>query len=171
MGNGVYRSRNCGIRSDYSFFNHFSASQGHRVFEKQEPDGSDATKALPETEELLASVASDRDLMNLEDAAAVYQMLTEQLQQPFKLEELYGLTQQHRLPHPHLTIKSFREARKLVFQGDGLFTWAPLGAPEQPAVSPAPLVPAAAPIGAPETPAAVSVATPVSAAAEPGRNT
>jgi len=145
-------------------------SQLHKViafFEKQEPDGTDPTKTLPGTEELIESMVSDLDLMNLEDAAAVYQTLAEQLQQPFKLEELYGLTQQHRLPHPHLTIKSFREAGKLVFQGDGLFTWAPLGAPEEPVVSPAPVVPAVVH----KAPAAVSVATPAAPVVEPAPET
>jgi len=56
-------------------------------------------------------------------AAAVYRPLTETLDQPFRLRDLYDISRQNDLPHPHLTIRSLCAAGLLVPQGDGLFTW------------------------------------------------
>ena len=41
----------------------------------------------------------------------------------FQLMELYDIFQKNSLPHPHLTIRSLREAGKIVPLGDGMFCW------------------------------------------------
>jgi len=55
--------------------------------------------------------------------ASLYEPLVKQLSSAFRLDELYALTTENRYPHPHLTIRSFREAGILIPQGDGIFTW------------------------------------------------
>jgi hypothetical protein len=57
------------------------------------------------------------------ETANLYKPLVEQLGPSFKLSELYAVSNKHNLPHPHLTIKSLREAGILVPQGDGVFSW------------------------------------------------
>jgi len=55
--------------------------------------------------------------------AGLYEPLVKQLSSTFHLEALYALTAENKFPHPHLTIRSFREAGILIPQGDGIFTW------------------------------------------------
>jgi len=52
-----------------------------------------------------------------------YKKLGEQLGPSFQLSELYAISSKHGLPHPHLTIKSLREAGILIPRGDGVFCW------------------------------------------------
>ncbi len=49
--------------------------------------------------------------------------LIEQLGDSFELKELYVKCQENNLPHAHLSIRTLRQAGKLVSQGDGVFTW------------------------------------------------
>ena len=60
---------------------------------------------------------------SLEDVAALYEPLVKQLPESFGIEALFALTQENNYPHPHLTIRSFREAGILIAQGEGLFAW------------------------------------------------
>ena len=66
-------------------------------------------------------------LTDLEQTAAAYEPLIERLEQPFSLKDLYKLTAEEDFPHPHLTIKSFREKGKLVPDGGGMFFLDPKG--------------------------------------------
>lgn len=61
--------------------------------------------------------------INLDELAAVYQPLTEPLGSPFELKELYRLAGASNLPHPHITIRCFREAGLLTMEDEGLFSW------------------------------------------------
>jgi Na+-transporting methylmalonyl-CoA/oxaloacetate decarboxylase gamma subunit len=61
--------------------------------------------------------------INLEELAARYAVLTEPLDSPFALRELYRLAGESDLPHPHITIRCLREAGLLTMEGDGLFSW------------------------------------------------
>jgi hypothetical protein len=61
--------------------------------------------------------------INLDELAAYYAVLTEALDSPFELRELYRLAAESDLPHPHITIRCFREAGLLTMEGDGLFSW------------------------------------------------
>jgi len=60
---------------------------------------------------------------DMEEVARLYEPLVKQLSSTFSLDELYALTTENKYPHPHLTIRSFREAGILIPQGDGIFTW------------------------------------------------
>jgi hypothetical protein len=64
-------------------------------------------------------------LNNLPETAAKYTKLIEPLGKSFKLYDLYQIFEQNDLPHPHLTIKSFREAGFIVLASKGHFTWKP----------------------------------------------
>jgi hypothetical protein len=64
-----------------------------------------------------------RSAEDIMETATFYKKLVEQLGPSFQLSELYAISNTHGLPHPHLTIKSLREAEILVPQGDGVFSW------------------------------------------------
>lgn len=102
----------------------FLISQLHRVvaiLEQREAQQKEAEALEPEDE--LELVVPDRLPSDINETAAIYQPLIDQLEQPFQLKELYGMAQKHNFPHPHLTMTSFREAGILVNVGDGMFTW------------------------------------------------
>ncbi|MBW2412614.1 MAG: hypothetical protein JRF72_22675 [Deltaproteobacteria bacterium] len=68
-------------------------------------------------------VAPERFPEDLRETATLYKSLAEQLGPAFPLSELYTISNKHGLPHPHLTIKSLREAQILVPVGGGNFSW------------------------------------------------
>ena len=55
--------------------------------------------------------------------AKVYKPLVEQLGETFDLSQLFEITKDNNLPHPHLSITCLRDADILVPQGDGTFSW------------------------------------------------
>ena len=65
----------------------------------------------------------DFPLADLRLAADQYRPLTSELGENFELGVLFKLFQECNLPHPHLTIRSFRESGILVPAGEGRFTW------------------------------------------------
>jgi hypothetical protein len=60
---------------------------------------------------------------SLEKVAALYEPIVKQLPESFGLEALYALSQENNYPHPHLTIRAFREAGILSSLGDGKYSW------------------------------------------------
>ena len=60
---------------------------------------------------------------DLEAFASLYKALSAELGQSFELAKLHSLANRDRLPHPHLTIRSLREAGYLIPAGEGFFTW------------------------------------------------
>lgn len=60
---------------------------------------------------------------NITEAAHQYQPLVDQLENQFKLSDLYEKALQAQLPHPHLTIRCLRQAGTLIPIGDGIFKW------------------------------------------------
>jgi hypothetical protein len=68
-------------------------------------------------------VIPERFPEDIREAANLYKSLVEQLGPAFPLSELYVSCYKNGLPHPHLTIKSFREAGILVPVGGGDFSW------------------------------------------------
>jgi hypothetical protein len=60
---------------------------------------------------------------DINKVAKLYRPLFEKLGDSFPLTALYDLSQKEKLPHPHITITSFREADILISEGDGMFTW------------------------------------------------
>ena len=94
----------------------FIISQLHRIvgmFEKKEAPVQEAgSPAVPE-----------QFPDSLDQVAVLYEPLVKQLPEDFGLEELFVLTQENDFPHPHLTIRAFREAGILVAKGEGKFSW------------------------------------------------
>lgn len=64
----------------------------------------------------------DLDPGDLDQAVHLYQPIFQKLGDTFQLSELYRLTRAGNFPHPHLTIKLFRQANILIPVGDGNFT-------------------------------------------------
>lgn len=79
------------------------------------PGGAQIAEAQP--------AAPDRIPLEAASAAALYQPLIDQLEQPFELKRLYRLAISRGYPHPHLTISALRQSGFLVPQGDALFRW------------------------------------------------
>ncbi len=143
------------------------------------------TKA-PDTESADAGIEAEKEadikvktpevsLTDLEQTVAAYEPLIERLEQPFSLMDLYKLTAKADFPHPHLTIRSFREKGKLVPDGGGMFFWDPQGTmiPIEPPASftpepPGPAVVEPAPSPEPATPPPASApAAPKASPQEP----
>ena len=106
----------------------FVISQLHRIVDlleyrkkkpKQTQNGSQAGQ-VGDTQKFVIPQRSAEDIM---ETANLYKPLVEQLGPSFQLSELYAVSNKHGLPHPHLTIKSLREAGILIPQGDGVFSW------------------------------------------------
>ena len=97
-------------------------SQLHKVvavFEKKAPVETVAATA-PHADLLLA----DQDLLNdVEAAARLYKILSEELGSSFKLASLYRLLERDQLPHPHLTIRALRDSGFLHPTDKGKFVW------------------------------------------------
>jgi len=60
---------------------------------------------------------------DIHETALRYKPLFEKLGDTFQLSELYRLSQAGAYPHPHLTIKTFRQVQILTPVGDGNFKW------------------------------------------------
>ena len=60
---------------------------------------------------------------SLDKVAELYAPLVKQLPGSFGLGELYTLSRENDYPHPHLTLRNFREAGILVPAGEGQFSW------------------------------------------------
>lgn len=74
--------------------------------------------------DLTADTNVDVDfLSDPELTAKLYQALTVDLGDPFDLTALYQLAVKDQLPHPHLTLRTLREAGLLVPTGEGTFSW------------------------------------------------
>lgn len=61
--------------------------------------------------------------INLDELVALYKPLTDPLGTPFELKALYRVAGETDLPHPHITIRCFREAGLLTMESEGLFVW------------------------------------------------
>ena len=97
-------------------------SQLHRIiaFFDRRVDESPLSMSMPKTRMASAEV----DLLNDPAAAAsVYRPLTADLGEKFTLGKLYALIKQENNAHPHLTIRSLRDAGYLVNVDDDLFCW------------------------------------------------
>ena len=74
-------------------------------------------------EKIDASAYSERHLPSDDELASIYQPLVDQLEEPFKLSQIFEIANKNDLPHPHLSIQRLQEADILVARGDGTFTW------------------------------------------------
>jgi Na+-transporting methylmalonyl-CoA/oxaloacetate decarboxylase gamma subunit len=89
------------------------------LFEKKEKKAEKASDKKPENQ----IKPLDFPLADLRLAADQYKPLTSKLGESFELGVLFKLFQECNLPHPHLTIRSFRESGILVPIGEGRFSW------------------------------------------------
>ena len=91
-------------------------SQLHRLVEMLEEKEIAPKAASPDK-------VPEKFPISLDQVAALYEPLVKQLPESFGLESLYGLSREKDYPHPHLTIRSFREAGILIAQGEGKYSW------------------------------------------------
>ncbi len=103
-------------------------SQIHKLvdfWEKRQKEDTEATLAapVPTTAEEPAPVEIAACPVNLDELAALYRPMTEPLGSPFALKDLYRIAGESDLPHPHITIRCFREAGLLMMAEEGLFIW------------------------------------------------
>jgi hypothetical protein len=97
------------------------------VAPRKMPDPPDQSP-LSEEQHLIeaepAGVGYDINLLDdLSSAAAFCKSLSAAIGEPFKLAVLYHQLAKSSWPHPHLTIRSLREAELLKPAGNGLFAW------------------------------------------------
>ncbi|MGD9175715.1 MAG: OadG family protein [Desulfobacterales bacterium] len=83
---------------------------------KQQP----AAVKLQETAEI---DYGDQRLPSVEQLIEAYRPLIENLEEPFKLSQVFEIANENDMPHPHLSIQHLQEADVLLAQGDGTFTW------------------------------------------------
>lgn len=57
------------------------------------------------------------------EIARLYQVLIDDLGQPFRLQDLYASARQKGYPHPHLSISKLRQAQIMMTQDAERFTW------------------------------------------------
>ncbi len=103
-------------------------SQIHKLvdfWEKRKKKEAEAAVAAPAAigAEEPAPVEMAACPINLDELVALYQPLSEPLGSPFELKDLYRLAGETNLPHPHITIRCFREAGLLMMAEEGLFIW------------------------------------------------
>jgi len=59
--------------------------------------------------------------VDIHDVAEVYKPVFAKLGDSFQLADLYAIARKYNFPHPHLTIKEFRQAGIMLPLGDGCF--------------------------------------------------
>lgn len=96
----------------------FVISQMHKIISWFEKRPSPTADQRPETTETPPSVLED-----LASTARAYRAISAELGDAFALPLLYALLQQDDQPHPHLTIRSLREAGYLVPVDEDQFAW------------------------------------------------
>jgi len=94
----------------------FIISQLHKVLGLFEKKAAAPEETAPET-------VPETFPVSLDKVAELYAPLVNQLPGSFSLGELYALSREKDYPHPHLTLRSFREAGILVPAGEGQFSW------------------------------------------------
>jgi len=86
---------------------------------KERPSRQDSDEAAPADEKS----STDTFPLNPSEAVQFYLPLIEQMGEEFQLSDLYLLARGKNLPHPYLTINSFRQTGFLLPKGDGIFSW------------------------------------------------
>ena len=102
----------------------FVISQLHRITNLMEKSkDSDTDPDRESIESGSADTLHDRCPADIHEAAKLYMPLTKELGESFELADLYRVFTEKDLPHPHITIKNFREAGVLIPVKDGVFSW------------------------------------------------
>ncbi len=91
------------------------------LFQKSPTDTADNA---PEADNQVGQTpVYDLSLDGIKEVGALYKEKTNELGDSFELTALYHVSDKLGLPHPHLTIKSLREAGLLQPEGDRRFAW------------------------------------------------
>ena len=75
------------------------------------------------TEKVDTPVYSERHLPSVDELTSAFEPLADQLEESFKLSQLFEIANKNDMPHPHLSIQRQQEADLLMAQGDGTFSW------------------------------------------------
>jgi hypothetical protein len=79
--------------------------------------------AVTETKKVDTIVYSERHLPSVDELIGAYEPLADQLDEAFKLSQLFEIANKNDMPHPHLSIQRLQDADVLMARGDGTFTW------------------------------------------------
>ena len=106
----------------------FAISQIHKIIELWEDRDTYVARfkkqAKPADEQKAeAPVYKEHHMPEVDELVGTYEPLVEQLGESFELMQLFEITKEHDIPHPHLSINRLREAGILVAREDGTFTW------------------------------------------------
>jgi hypothetical protein len=103
----------------------FVIAQLHKVLalleKRSQPETKETASKPKETDP--AYYDPERPFLNMAEAVKHYQNATQDLGEQFELKDLYTIFYHSGFPHPHLTIRSLREAGHLVSGGEGYFSW------------------------------------------------
>lgn len=102
----------------------FLISQLHKfvgIMEKK--DKNETVKPEIDAQKETQPVVPERFPDNAEEAAELFQSFVADLGASFKLSDLYKASEKVGLPHPHISIRGFREKGLLVPDSNGLFSW------------------------------------------------
>jgi Na+-transporting methylmalonyl-CoA/oxaloacetate decarboxylase gamma subunit len=101
----------------------FVISQLHKIIALFEGKKKNVTSSPPQAPQKAAK-NYELDLFDdLPAAAKIYQSLTLDLGEVFPLATLYKVFEKEDIPHPHITIRAFRDAGFLVPVEEGKFAW------------------------------------------------
>ena len=101
----------------------FIVSQLHRIVALIEKDAAKDTDAPARNDTSRALAIPQRMPDDIEKVASFYRTLTDQLDSPFALQQVYALGVKNNFPHPHLSLNALRQAGLLIPAGQGRFTW------------------------------------------------
>ena len=79
--------------------------------------------ATGEPQKAAETVYTEQRLPSADELVDAYSPLVEELEEPFKLSQLFEIANKNDMPHPHLSLQRLQDAGILVAQGDGTFTW------------------------------------------------
>ena len=103
----------------------FIISQLHKVVSLLDKSPPEKTEDVPlgDTQRALAIPEHMPDDIN--QVAVFYRALTDQMDPPFDVQQLYALGVENNFPHPHLSLRALRQAGLMIPAGEGRFTWRP----------------------------------------------
>lgn len=106
----------------------FAISQIHKILEVWEDRDTYLARfkiqAKPQAEQKAEeSVYKEHHMPEVDELVSTYEPLVEGLGETFDLTQLFKISKENDIPHPHLSINRLREAGILVAQEDGTFTW------------------------------------------------
>ncbi len=101
----------------------FIISQLHRILALMEkkPEAIAIIAEPEDQEEAPDPISPSLCPANPDGTLELYRPLIEELDEQFKLMDLYSLADRYHLPHPHLSIRCLRETGRLQSLGDGVF--------------------------------------------------